>query len=654
MNALIHARSPYLLQHAQNPVHWQFWSEETLQHAKDKNQLLLISIGYAACHWCHIMEHECFEDQEVADLMNAHYTSIKIDREEHPEVDALYMKALQLMTRQGGWPLNIVALPDGTPIWGGTYVPKNQWIEILQQLQTIFIDDPEKVFAYAQKLSHNLHLLSSPTHSQTLEKKSVAELIANWQQNFDTEFGGYDHAPKFMMPVNLDFLQAYGSLTQNKQILTHVDTTLTRMAWGGLFDTVGGGFSRYAIDHKWHIPHFEKMLYDNAQLLKTYADAYKRTQNPFYKQIVAKTVQCIESDFKAATGGYYCALDADSLDSEGTLTEGAFYTWKKEELMALLGNDFPLFAAVFNINKEGYWEDGHYVLFQNQSILEICKNHGISEEKLLELKTKWEHLLLHHRKKRALPRIDDKILTSWNALLLSGYTHAYSILQTKELAKSIEELAAFITQKLTNSDGTLGHAYKESLYIEGLLEDYACTIQAFIDYYLMTSDRHHLQTAQHYTQWTFDLFYDTESHLFRSHIENKLLIAPQFEVEDNVIPSSNSVMCKNLFFLGYFLSNTYYQKMGNLLIDKVEPTIFYGSTHANWLSARLLHTDSFKHVEIKGKSAHSYFLLFKEHYLPHVVTTFQQADTETTFSVCTATSCLAPTSDFNEIFKLIQ
>lgn len=275
-NQLSNSYSPYLLQHAENPVNWQPWNNENIHEALTKNKLLIISIGYAACHWCHVMEKECFENDEVATVMNASFTSFKIDREELPAVDAYYMQALQIMTKQGGWPLNIVALPNGLPVWGATYVPKEQWIDILQQLAVLFEEDPEKMYDYAEKLQNGISLANNTLEIYPKNDNvfNIEPLLENWKKSFDLEFGGYQRAPKFMMPTNINFLHQYSLINKDIFLKKYVELTLTKMAYGGLFDVLEGGFSRYSVDYKWHIPHFEKMLYDNAQLLTTYTNGF--------------------------------------------------------------------------------------------------------------------------------------------------------------------------------------------------------------------------------------------------------------------------------------------------------------------------------------------------------------------------------------------
>ena len=365
MNQLSQETSPYLLQHANNPVHWKAWNENSLAEAKEKNKLMIISVGYSACHWCHVMEHESFEDQEVADVMNAHFISIKVDREERPDVDAVYMKAIQIMAGRGGWPLNVVTLPDGRPVWGGTYFRKADWMQTLGQLQEIYKSAPEKMIDYAEKLHQGIQSMSIVTNENTetsINQDQIADLVEKWKKSFDWEFGGMASSPKFMMPNNYHFLMRYAHQKKDSQLLDFVNLTLTRMAFGGVFDAVDGGFSRYSVDNKWHVPHFEKMLYDNGQLVSLYSDAYKLTKNPLYKEVIEKTLSFVERELMNAEGGFYCALDADSLNPENHLEEGAFYVWKILELKSIIVDDFELFSQVFNINTFGLWEDENYVL----------------------------------------------------------------------------------------------------------------------------------------------------------------------------------------------------------------------------------------------------------------------------------------------------
>ena len=357
-NELIKESSPYLLQHAHNPVDWKAWNDISLQEAKDQNKLLIISIGYSSCHWCHVMEKESFENELVADVMNKNYINIKVDREERPDVDNVYMNAVQLMTGRGGWPLNAIALPDGRPIWGGTYFPKEDWISSLEQIADLYQKDPDKLIEYAEKLEKGIKTMDIVTpnpNTPSFKKDELQDAIQSWARSWDTREGGLNRAPKFMMPNNYHFLLRYGHQNQDQEILDYVNITLQQIAFGGVNDQVGGGFSRYSTDTKWHVPHFEKMLYDNAQLVSLYSDAYLATQNELYKETVYQTLSYIAREMTTEQGGFYSALDADSLDKEGILEEGTYYVWTKEELEQLLGVDFTLFKEYYNINSYGKW-----------------------------------------------------------------------------------------------------------------------------------------------------------------------------------------------------------------------------------------------------------------------------------------------------------
>lgn len=348
-NALIHETSPYLLQHAHNPVNWEAWHPDVLERAKKEDKLLLISIGYAACHWCHVMEKECFEDAEVAEVMNKNFVNIKIDREERPDVDQIYMDAIQMISGQGGWPLNIVALPDGRPFWGATYVPKDNWIKSLEQLAELYKKDKPRVTQYAADLANGLHAINLVENDKDSDLYSLDQLdvaIQNWTQYFDTFLGGHKRAPKFMMPNNWDFLLHYATAVDKPEIMEFVDTTLTRMAYGGVYDHVGGGFSRYAVDTKWHVPHFEKMLYDNGQLTSLYAKAYAATKNELYKNVVEETINFVQEEFLDRSGGFYSSLDADSLDENAELVEGAYYVWTKKSFPVYWGMTSSYFKSI--------------------------------------------------------------------------------------------------------------------------------------------------------------------------------------------------------------------------------------------------------------------------------------------------------------------
>jgi uncharacterized protein YyaL (SSP411 family) len=668
MNQLSQETSPYLLQHATNPVHWKAWNANSLAEAKEKNKLIIISIGYSACHWCHVMEHESFEDQEVADVMNAHFISIKVDREERPDVDAVYMKAVQILTGRGGWPLNMVTLPDGRPVWGGTYFKKEQWINALEQLQELYQSAPEKMIDYAEKLHQgiqSIRIVPNENHETSINQEQIASLVEKWKKSFDWEFGGMASSPKFMMPNNYHFLMRYGYQEKDNELLDFVNLTLTRMAFGGVFDTVDGGFSRYSVDNKWHVPHFEKMLYDNGQLVSLYSDAYKLTANSLYKEVVEKTLSFVERELVNADGGFYCALDADSLNAEKHLEEGAFYVWKIPELKTIIGEDFDLFREVFNINTFGLWEDENYVLIQNQSLEEIAKSNNIEVSTLQKKKKFWENALYIKREKRHKPRLDDKCLTSWNAIMLKGFVDAYKALEEPKYLELALQNADFIIKNLWSNEGNLFHNYKnQKSTINGYLEDYSLVIDAFISLYEVTFEEKWLLNAKRLTDYSLEHFYDEETGFFAftSNLD-EALITSHFETEDNVIPASNSVMAKNLFQLGIYFENSYYEKVSQQMLRNIMPGVDYPSAYSNWMDLALNYSDNNKELAICGDLALEYCKKINSIYLPNVILTGTGKasnlpylknrfnENETLFYLCQNKACSAPSADFQEIIS---
>ncbi len=671
MNKLHLETSPYLLQHANNPIHWNAWNSETLEYAKQKNKLLVVSVGYSACHWCHVMEHESFEDSDVANVMNSNFVSIKVDREERPDIDAVYMKAIQIMTNQGGWPMNVVCLPDGKPIWGGTYFRKTEWINSLEQLQKLYLENPSKMIDYAEKLQSGMQSISV-IQNQNLETNLLQELliplVEKWKKSFDLEFGGMARAPKFMMPNNYAFLMRFAHQNRDEKVLEFVNLTLTKMAYGGLFDTIDGGFSRYSVDLKWHVPHFEKMLYDNGQLVSLYADAYKLTHNPLYKEVVEKTLQFVEKEWLTTEGGFFSALDADSLNTKNHLEEGAFYVWTKPQLQSILKQDFELFSEVFNVNEFGFWEHNNYVLIQNQSLEQIAKNNEISVEKLQIKKQTWGKLLYSEREKRSKPRLDDKIITSWNALMLKGFVDAYKAIGNEDYLKTALKNAHFISENLISEKGNLYHTYKNrKAKINGFLEDYSLVIESFITLYEVTFDENWLTKSKQLIDYCLDHFYDSQSSFFsfKSNLD-KQLIASHFETEDNVISASNSVMASNLYKLSVYYENQYYEEICLKMLHHILPNVDYPSAYSNWLNVFMNFSISNKELAICGKNALEFSRKINQKYLPNLMVSglerkselpFLQnrfLENETLFYLCENKSCQQPSFDFNEILKKLE
>ncbi len=662
-NDLINETSPYLLQHAHNPVNWHAWNDETLQLAKKENKLLLISVGYSACHWCHVMEHESFEDPDVAAIMNENFINVKVDREERPDVDQVYMNAVQLLTGSGGWPLNCVALPDGRPIWGGTYFPKDKWTNALTQLADLYKNEPQKAEEYASKLTEGIQqtgLITLNEEAAIFDKEELQSAIDKWLPTMDIKNGGRTGAPKFPIPGNIEFLLRYAVQTNNQEMMDYVNTSLTKMAFGGIFDHVGGGFARYSVDDHWHIPHFEKMLYDNAQLVSLYSKAFLVTKNPLYKDVVYRTIGFVETELYKDIGAFYSSLDADSHNETGELEEGAFYVWNKEQLTSLVADDFDLFANYYNINGYGKWEDDKYHLIRSISTEEFCKENNISESELKGKVEKWQQLLQQERNKRDKPRLDDKTLASWNALMLKGYVNAYSVFKEDRFLQIALKNAYFIQNKMVKDDGGLYRNFKNGQSnIEAYLEDYATVIDAFISLYEVTLDENWLLSAKQFTDYTFDHFYDDQSKMFFfTSNKEQGLISRKIETDDNVIPSSNSIMANNLFKLGHYYGNKHYAENAKTMLNNVKETaISYGSGASNWLNLYSNYLGNYYEVAIVGSEAKEKLKEINEVYLPNKLIVgsvkesnlplleYKYNENETTIYVCIDGACKLPVKE---------
>ncbi len=671
-NALVHETSPYLLQHAHNPVNWLAWNEEALEKAKREDKLILISIGYSACHWCHVMEHQSFEDEKVAQIMNDHFICIKVDREERPDIDQVYMMAVQLMTGRGGWPLNCFALPDGRPVYGGTYFPKEQWINILLNLADLYAHEKNKMLDYAKQLTEGVKLAELVKINKKQEAFSMELLhqsYANWKPRFDLIEGGPDKAPKFPLPNNYLFLLRYAAAIkgtpQEAEVWKHLELTLTKMAYGGIYDQLAGGFARYSVDHYWKVPHFEKMLYDNAQLVSLYSEAFQATKNELYKQVVYETLRFIERELTSPEGCFYSALDADS---EGE--EGKFYTWEKEELQELLQKDFKLFADYFNVNEKGLWEEEKkYILLRNEPDEVIAAKYDLT---VMQLQTTIEQLkikLLAERNKRIRPGLDDKTLTSWNALMLQAYVDAYNAFNEQDFLKAAEKNAGFIIQKQTNENGRLNHSYKKGKStINGYLEDYCFCIEAFLSLYEATFTETYLYQASEWMIYCFNHFRDERSGMFFfTSDEDAALISRKMELADNVTPASNSSIAKSLFKLGHHFENAEYitisKKMLNNMISEITA---YTEGYSNWAMLLLFVCNPFFEISIVGKSVDEKRKAFNKHYLPNKIFAGSTVETklpllkgryaenQTLIYVCSNNTCKAPVSEISEAIRQIE
>lgn len=619
-NSLIHASSPYLKQHAYNPVKWVEWTSSAFNQAEKEGKLVLVSIGYSACHWCHVMEHESFEDEEVAEVMNKHFICIKVDREERPDVDQVYMEAVQLMTQRGGWPLNCFTLPDGRPIYGGTYFPKDQWVNILKSLVYTYAKDRAKVLEYAEKLTEGVQrssLIDTPAENKDFQIDKLHEMVLRWSKKFDKNDGGLNYAPKFPMPSNYLFLLNYGYLTKRKDVLNFVYHTLDKMAMGGIYDQLRGGFARYSVDMLWKVPHFEKMLYDNAQLISLYAKAYQASTNTFYKDVVEQTVEWLDAEMKDVDGAYYAALDADS---EGV--EGKFYTWKKEELEQLLGNDYPIIEEYYQINRLGYWkEEDVYIPLRKDKEEAVAKKLGLTVVKLQEKMAALKQTLLFHRNKRVRPGLDDKQLTSWNALLITGFTDAYLAFQDDRYLNKAQQLSEWISKYQLKTDNSLWHTRKNSIStIDGFLEDYGLVIEAFLSLYQANFEEKWLFKAKALADYCIQHFRNETSGMFYFTSLDSELIARKMEINDNVIPASNSVMANNLFKLSiYFYDDNYSEMAKQQLANVYEGMELYGSSYSNWGNLALNYTLPFHEIAISDPNSVNKRKEFGLQFLPNTL-----------------------------------
>ena len=447
-NKLIDSKSLYLLQHAHNPVDWYPWGEEALQKAKLEHKPLLVSIGYSACHWCHVMEKESFENQEVADLMNANFVCIKIDREERPDLDNIYMEAIQVMGLQGGWPLNVFLMPDQKPFYGGTYFPRDQWMKVLSGISTAFTNQYEELqksaLGFGDSLNRSLvEKYGLKANKSPFEAKEVLQIARKLMEGFDRQWGGMNRVPKFPMPAIWDFLLDMAILSQQKDLGEDVCFTLRKIGMGGIYDQLGGGFCRYSVDGEWFAPHFEKMLYDNGQLLGLYAKAFQYSQDPFFKEKGEETIAWLENEMLDKEGAFYAALDADS---EGR--EGKYYTWTFNELQSLLAHDFDWFARLYGVKAGGNWESGENILFQKPEYGELAQSLGLSEAdfklKLNEVKRK----LLEFRNRRERPGLDDKIISGWNGWVIDGLSQAFHAFGNTAIKDRATNAGEFIWQQM--------------------------------------------------------------------------------------------------------------------------------------------------------------------------------------------------------------
>jgi len=656
-NRLIHSSSPYLLQHAHNPVDWFEWGEEALQRARDEDKPILVSIGYSACHWCHVMERESFENADIAALMNDYLICIKVDREERPDLDHVYMEAVQAMGMQGGWPLNVFLTPDGSPFYGGTYFPPQRWSRLLIELNKAFREKRAEINESAKGLREHLKAINSGqasagSLSADLSDKMVSKLVGQ----FDTEFGGMDKAPKFIMPSIWQFLLRYHHLSKNPQALMMVKETLIKVACGGIYDQIGGGFARYSVDNRWFAPHFEKMLYDNAQLISLYTEAYQVTAEPLFKQVVEQTISWLFREMRHPNGGFYSALDADS---EGE--EGKFYCWTADEFRNVLGDRAEEAIRYFQMTSDGNWEHGKNILL------------GRSVDQQPEWLNEIYSTLMHTRDQRIRPGLDDKIITSWNALTICALVDAGTAFGREDWITAAVTAYHFLTTQLITDD-RLRRSYREkAVQHEGFLDDYAALVLCQWSLYEATFDSKYLEEGIRTTEYVFDAFSAANEIYFQytSRFAEKL-ITPTCELFDNVIPSSNAMMCHALVH-GAALTGKkeWVERAGQMLEGRAEFMTSSPAYQSAWAMALLLYQNLNTEMVILGEQAIPYRMLLGKNFRPftvfsgadRLVSTLQSQlplflgrfieENQTKIYVCRNQSCLYPVTSVSEAVRIL-
>ena len=666
-NRLIKSKSPYLLQHAYNPVNWYPWENEALQKAKTENKIIILSIGYSACHWCHVMERESFENESIAAFMNEHFVSIKVDREERPDIDQIYMDAVQSMGLQGGWPLNVFLLPNTQPFYGGTYFPPKNWRYLLEQIVQAFKDNKTELEQTAQALTNSIQSINQNYFQNQDPKTNYIDVLKiiyqQLEQNFDLEHGGLQRVPKFVMPSIYNFLLSYSFLNPETKAATHTFFTLHKIRKGGIYDQLGGGFARYSTDAVWLAPHFEKMLYDNAQLISLYAKAFQITKNANFKHVVYETVGFLKREMLDEKYGFYSALDADS---EGM--EGKFYIWKAADIEQILEDKADLFKDYFQITAEGNWEHSNNILHTKQDIAVLAQRYQLTVAETQNIIQSCKERLREVRVKRIRPGLDDKVLSSWNGLVLTALAEAYFTFNDIFFLELAEANANFLFKYMVKPDGKVYHTYKNGeTAIEGFLEDYASLIQGFIHFYQATFEEKWLYRAKTLCDYTLKQFYDPEENLFFFTPQNQTdLIARKKDLFDNVIPASNSIMAHNLFLLAKFFDHEPYQKIVAKMLEKMQGLVAkYGKDLINWAHLYALESQQGEEIVIIGSKYKALAQALKSRFSPFsIIMAGEQAGTlplmknkiaikgRTTIYACRDKVCKLPVFSIDEYLKL--
>lgn len=671
-NRLINEQSPYLLQHAHNPVNWYPWGDEAFERAQAENKPVIVSIGYAACHWCHVMERESFEDETVAAYMNEHFICIKVDREEHPDVDHIYMDAVQAINGNGGWPLNVFVTPARVPFYGGTYYPprpaynRPSWLQLMQRMQDIWQTQPAEVTAQADQMVQFLKQnaqVSMSAQGTDWNMDTCRKMADTLLQMADTEKGGFGRAPKFLGTMAISFLLEHYHFAKHEPSLKQALLSLDAMIDGGIYDQLGGGFARYATDDNWLIPHFEKMLYDNALLILSLSDAYAITKEDKYKQVIEETIAFVNLELGNGAGGFFSALDADS---EGV--EGKFYTWTWNEWLAALGENDPLVARYFGVSEECNWEETN-ILHVNTPVSKLAEAFKLSEEEIIQRIEAVKSKLYEYRKTRIRPATDDKTLLSWNALMNLALTRAGIALQNNQyLAQATAHLQWLLDNFFVNN--SLLHTWKNGhARISAKLDDYAYLVQALIQLASASGDEKWLlqatallnETIEHFQHESGNFFY------FTSDLQKDLPVR-KVDLYDGAQPSANAVMAHNLFLLGLCMENTNWQEQAYFMLQQMAATAQrYTYSFGYWSIQLQRYAKGLKTAVCAGENAKVLAAGLQEKFMPQcypliivgektniplLMNKYFQG--ENYIFVCTQQSCLAPVEELAAAISVID
>jgi len=657
--------SAYLLQHAKNPINWQRWDKKLYNTNNTDNKLLVVSIGYSSCHWCHVMEKETFEDSGVASFMNQKFISIKVDREENPEIDNIYMTATQMMTGRGGWPLNVVCLPDGRPIYGGTYHTKEQWLEVLGKIQKVYKNDKKKLYGIAEKVEKGIQEVNRFEYTEE-EADFKPQLLQNeikiWTSQWDMINGGEKQNQKFITPTKFNYIQQYQHLNEDTKIKAYFKNTLENIANSGIVDHLEGGFYRYTVDPEWKIPHFEKMLYDNAQLLSLYANAYKELKTPLFKSTVYKTFDFLQKRMENTEGGYFSAIDADNEQGEGR-----YYMFNIDEIKKAAGQDLSIILDYYRIELDKPIEDSFYHLRKTNDFNTFLKKYSITNDQLVEKQQKWESQFEELKEKREFPLTDKKIITSWNAQMVSGLLNSFEAFGDKQFLNQAQRTYSFLRENLI-SGAELMHTFQANkAKMEANLEDYAFMIRAALGLYQNTGNVDYLEQADELTENAINNFETTKNPFF-TFTKNPVMFSEIISVNDNVIPSANAIMAENLWTLGHLLEKKQYSTKAKKMLDVM--TSYFnegrGSDYSQWAQLITKEAFSYKEVVIVGPEAQNTNREIQQNYLPNAL--FQISDKpselpllkdrffkkETLIYVCEDKVCLRPSETVVDALKQIN